>query len=86
MSELKIAHVERIIGHEFVNKHLCAEAIQMAALQYPVTIGGASHSISNNHRLAVLGFSVLVVALCKAWYKARSSTGIEYSMIFGQNS
>jgi hypothetical protein len=65
-----IAEAERILNYKFIEKALCAEAIQMAAPESLVYFNSDRSIIPNNKRLAVLGNSVLSLELCKKWYRA----------------
>ncbi|KAF2449677.1 hypothetical protein P171DRAFT_197645 [Karstenula rhodostoma CBS 690.94] len=74
-ADQKIAEVERILDYVFVNKLLCAEAIQMAAPMSPLSINGRIHSVDANKRLAILGDAVATSILCKAWFRGRDQNG-----------
>jgi ribonuclease-3 len=70
--------VEKLTGHVFTNKLLCAEAVQMACPQTPVTFNGI-HDLSNNKRLSILGDVVLTKVLCAVWYGTRGIGGITHA-------
>jgi hypothetical protein len=71
----KISDAETILGHEFLNRVLCVEALQMAAPKVPIVIDGSMHRVEANKRLAVVGDAILSAVLSKLWYEATDQAG-----------
>ena len=67
--------VEGITSHDFTDKLLCAEAVQMAAPRVMAISPKAVLMVENNKRLSVLGDAVLAQVLSGAWFKARDDRG-----------
>lgn len=72
--EARVPMIEEMFGYVFVNKALCAEAIQMAMPEMQVVFDGAYRTIRKNNLLAVVGDISLNHALCKMWYSHTHST------------
>lgn len=75
-TDSKIAEVERILDRPFVNKLLCAQAIQMAAPIVILTVNGQQHRVEANKRLAILGDAVATQVLCTLWFRNRDQSGM----------
>jgi ribonuclease-3 len=71
--EAKAFEVETIISYTFTEKHLAAEATQMAAPEIAAISNNAFNRLNNNKRLSILGEAVLARELCSAWFKQRTS-------------
>lgn len=73
--------VEAILGYTFINKLLCAEAVQMAGPRATVNVEDGDsfaskfRQVDNNKRLAVLGDAVLAKLLCEEWYQTTDANG-----------
>lgn len=65
----KIAQCEVALKYHLKRKHLCAEALNMAADETATyNDGGAIRHLYKNDRLAVYGDSIASSVLCRAWY------------------
>ncbi|KAK4692495.1 hypothetical protein P7C71_g4727, partial [Lecanoromycetidae sp. Uapishka_2] len=69
----KIHGAEAIIGHTFANQLLLWEALQAAGS--PVHMVGTRRLDNGNKRLAVLGDTVLQLALVEDWYEGNTPRG-----------
>jgi dsRNA-specific ribonuclease len=72
-----IAQLERIIGHSFNNKLLCAEALRMGPPTALLLVEGKVHSVKNNGRMETYGDRLLEQVLCELWYNSRYPSGKE---------
>jgi ribonuclease-3 len=80
--DTKIAQAEQVLGHVFVNKALCAEAIQMAGPRAMASFNETHQIVYNNKRLAILGDAILTQQLCKMWYRATTVRGMSLPSIY----
>jgi ribonuclease-3 len=71
----KIFRAERILNYTFLNKALCAEALQMAAPLALLNFDGNLQRVYRNNRLAILGDATLAQTMCKMWYSATTVEG-----------
>lgn len=69
----KVQGAEAIIGRTFNNRLLLWEALQAAGS--PVLLIGNRRLENGNKRLAVLGDTVLQLALVEGWYESNAARG-----------
>jgi ribonuclease-3 len=74
--DTEISRLEEIIGYDFAEKLLGAEALQMRAPRTLLYIGGTGYYVNHNERLEQIGDRVLDAVLAKAWYEARDEHGM----------
>jgi ribonuclease-3 len=74
--DLNIAQIEMIFGYTWVNKLLCAEALNIAAPGEHVIIAGTQYRIAKNERLELLGDSIMAAVLAKICYDYFDGNGI----------
>lgn len=64
-----VLRCEGVIGYTFVDKTLCAEALNTAADEMSFYNNGiTTRQLPKNDRLAVYGDIVAAAALCSQWY------------------
>ena len=68
-----VSGVEKIIGHQFADRHKLWEALQAAGS--PVRFIGARSIPDGQKRLAMIGDSVLKLALIGHWYLGNEARG-----------
>lgn len=73
-----IQGVENIIGYKFTNLSMIWEALQAAGSLVPVV--GNRRLVDGNKRLAVLGDTVLQLALAETWLDANEPRGDEHNL------
>ena len=69
----RLQDCEQITGYHFKDEHLCWEALQVAGSG--VVASGPRDFLKGNHRLAILGDTVLDLVLCGKWYESGQSEG-----------
>lgn len=72
----KIHGVEQIIGYQFTDRSTIWEALQAAGS--PVLVIGNRILVGGNKRLAVVGDSVLDLALAEIWREEDGALGTNY--------
>ena len=76
--------VEEIINYTFINHSFIWEALQAAGS--PVQVIGNRRLVEGNKRLAILGDSVLLLALAETWLETNESRGDEQNLTNSQRT